>query len=171
MAYADLITIQTLNTGDVLTAALMTQVRNNDEFFADPPACSIKETTAQSVANNTSVAMTADEESFDNDSMHSTASNTSRITIQTAGRYLCLAKVDFAPDADGHRVLRIMKNGATNYDLLTVASPTAVTGTILSGAQSLVLSAGDYLECIAAHTAGAALNCTLLEFTVIFITR
>src|SRR5678815_101030 len=98
MAYADPLTIQTLNVNDILTAAVMMCFRNNGEFLIDPPAFSVFNSTAQSVADATATALTADSESFDNAAWHSTGSNTSRATCTTAGRYLPFATVQYAAD-------------------------------------------------------------------------
>lgn len=170
MAYADLLTVQTLNAGDVLTAAAMQQVRANEEFFVDPPACSIFNSAAQSVANNTLTAMTADSELFDNDSMHSTSVNTSRQAIQTAGRYLLVATLSFAGDIDGPRYGSFRVNGTTSYDGLGI--PSGVTNTlVVTSTRAIVLAAGDWVEAMCLHVAGAALNVTLKEFFAMFITR
>ncbi len=170
MAYAALSTIQTIATGQVFTAATLQQANDNDEFLINPPACSIKETTAQPVADSTATALTSDEENFDNDSMHSTTTNTSRITIQTAGRYLLYAVVSFASDLDGQRVLDFRVNGTTAYEVFR--ANTGGTGVIVATAvKTLVLSAADYVEIRASHNAGNALDVTLVEFAAIFITR
>lgn len=169
--YAALSTIQTIAAGEVFTAATLQQANDNGEFLIDPPACSIFDSTAQSLADNTSTAMTSNEENFDNDSMHSTASNTSRITIQTAGRYMFWATLSFAANSTGHRVLRLLVNNTTTYDLQVINSGTAATPIVLSGSKSLVLAASDYVECIGAQNSGGALNVTFLDLTAVFITR
>jgi hypothetical protein len=171
MAYAALSTIQTIATGQPFTAATLQQANDNDEFLIDPPACSIMESTAQSLADNTATTLTSNEENFDNDSMHSTATNTTRITAQTAGRYVFFATVSFAANATGHRVLRLLVNNTTSYDLQVVNSSTAATPIVLSGSKTLVLAASSYVECVAAQNSGGALNVTLLDLTAVYITR
>ena len=44
-----------------------------------------------SVSDSTWTSMTFDSERYDTDSIHSTASNTSRLTCVTAGKYLIIA--------------------------------------------------------------------------------
>ncbi len=171
MAYAALSTIQTIAAGQVFTAATLQQINDNGEFLIDPPACSIKETTAQAVTSGaTGEALTSDEENYDNDSMHSTASNTTRITIQTAGRYNLIARVGFDTNATGARSIFVKVNGTTSYVLMQIGAPTT-GGLILTGVINLVLSASDYVECWASQTSGGDLNVTLYEFAALFITR
>lgn len=171
MAYADLLTVQTLNTGDILTAACLTQIRNNGEFLINPPACSVFKAASVSVANNTLTQLVADSEIFDNDSMHSTSVNTSRITAQTAGRYLAFATVFFDVDADGIRNVKFRVNGTTTYECMQVPAVSATQGCIITGVRAIPMVAGDYFEVLVLHTAGAGLSTLLLEAGATFMTR
>ncbi len=168
--YVDINTIQTYNAGDILTAAALQQIRDNGEFFVDPPACSVYNSTTQSVLNATPTPLTADSEFFDNDSMHSTSTSQARITIQTAGRYDFRAYVRFASNPTGHRIVRFNKNGATAY---TAAAwdASATINTVIPAVFSLVCSVGDYVYVEVQHSAGAALNVTLDQFSALFLTR
>lgn len=172
MAYADLATVQATDPGDPLTAAWCDQVRDNEEFLIDPPFASVFNNAAVSVADNTITALTANSENFDNDALHSTVTNTGRLTVQTEGRYEFTCRVNFAADiTDGRRVLQLRKNGGTG---ITVASHRAVidgNSQTLSGFLKDAMLAGDYIEVLCLHTAGNALNVTLQEFTAEFITR
>lgn len=171
MAYVDIATLQTIAAGQPLSAATVQQIRDNEEFLIDPPACSVYNNAAQSVADNTGTDLTANSENFDNNSMHSTSSNTARITAQTAGRYLVFAQVVFAADADGRRALLFRVNNTTNYDVQAIPSVGAVNSMAVSGVRALTLAAGDYVTCRVVHTAGAALDVTLSEFAAMFRTR
>lgn len=172
MAYADLATVQATDPGDPLTAAWCDQVRDNEEFLIDPPFASVFNNTTQSVADNTITLLTANAENFDNDAMHSTVTNTGRLTAQTEGRYEFTCRVNFQADTtEGRRVLQIRKNGGT---AITVNSSRAVidgNSQTLSGFLKDTAIAGDYWEVLCLHTAGNALTVTLQEFTAEFITR
>jgi hypothetical protein len=172
MAYAALTTIQTLNTGDILTAACMQQVNANGEFLIDPPAASVYNNAAQSVANGSgsATALTANSEYFDNDTMHSTSVNTSRITATTAGRYLFVAQVQFAANATGNRRVGFLHNGTTTYQSALVGG-TGTNSTILTAVKLLTLAATDYVECTVWQTSGGNLDVTLLEYGATFLTR
>ena len=175
MAYADLVTIQATDPGSVLTAAWCDQARDNDEFLIDPPACSVFHSTTQSVATSTFTVLSADSEVFDNDAMHSTVTNTARITAQTAGRYLLFTRHNWQANTTGSRVIQYRVNGvdpgATAQQLAALPVATAGINTQLSAAWSLVLAAGDYVEVAGWQNSGAALNVTLEEFSAVFLTR
>ena len=51
------------------------------------------------------VAVTFDTERFDTDTIHSTSTNTSRLTINTGGKYLIGGAVTFTANATGQRQL------------------------------------------------------------------
>lgn len=172
MPYVDINTVQSYNPGDILTGAALQQIRNNGEFFIDPPACSVYNSVVQSTGDAAVVALSANSENYDNDSMHSTSTNNSRITAMTAGRYLVTFVVSFTANANGWRFVEVIKNGAT-VTRMTSSRPEA-TGTLatqLSGALTLVLSAGDYIQCRSYQNSGGALDVSLNEFAAMFMTR
>lgn len=171
MAYLDVATIQTTDPGDPLTAAWCDQVRDNQEFLVDPPVCSVYASAAQTIATNTSTALTADSENYDNDSMHSTVTNTSRITTQTAGRYLFTATAQFQSDPDGIRALRFKANGTTDYTGFTGEIGNTGNTMAITAVRTIVCSAGDYVEAITQHIAGNDLDVTLVEFVAVYLTR
>lgn len=68
----------TIATGQPLPAAVVQQIRDNEEFLISPPVCSVFNSTVISVANaGGGTVMTHDSEKYDSDAMHSTSSNTS----------------------------------------------------------------------------------------------
>jgi hypothetical protein len=170
MPYVDLNTIHNPSTGGIAPASWGDQARDNFEFLIDPPTCSVKAAVAQLLTSGVTTVLAAGAESFDNDGMHSTVTNTSRITIQTPGRYLITALARYAVNATGDRHLGLRVNGAGNHDLVSVlAAPTF--DTFLAGTKSFVFAAGDYLEVRATQNSGGNLNVTLEDFTAVFITR
>lgn len=172
MAYAALSTIQTIATGQVFTAATLQQANDNDEFLIDPPACSVYGSAAQTLTTDTLTAMNANSELYDNNSMHSTSTNTSRITCQTAGRYWVSGSVIFATNGTSERSIEFRKNGTTQYLGLKVNANTAGSqNTVLSAVRTVVLAAGDYIEVMARQRSGGNLDCSLDEFAAMFITR
>lgn len=174
MAYADLNTIHNPATGTAAPASWGDQVRDNLEFLIDPPSCAVYNSAVQSVSNNTLTTMTADSELYDNDSMHSTVTNTARITAQTAGRYLFSATVEHAGSASpaGYRQGNFTVNGTTHeFGMIVPAVASASIQTTLSWTRSLLLSASDYVEVTVRQTNGAALDVWLLEFSATYLTR
>lgn len=62
-------------------------VRDPIEFALNPPRVHAYDNTGIACADSTDVLLTLSGEQYDTDSMHSTASNTSRIVFTTAGSY------------------------------------------------------------------------------------
>jgi hypothetical protein len=169
--YVDLNTIHNPATGTVAPATWGDQSRDNQEFLIDPPACSISQAANTSCADATiTVLGTTATESFDNDAMHSDVTNRSRITIQTAGRYLFLARVSFAANSANSREVRFRIDGSTlvNGILLLHAGSATWRGSLTG---MLVLSAGQYVECVANQNSGGALDAALVEFAATYLTR
>lgn len=172
MAYGDLNTIHNPATGTVAPAAWGDQARDNDEFLIDPPTCSVFDTSSPSLTHDTVTVLNANSENYDNNAMHSTVSNTSRITFQTAGRYLLTAVLVFAANNSGNRGFNFRINGTTTLNMtLHPASSSGALTTNQSGARTYVASAGDYAEVTAYQSSGAGLVCELREFVAVFQTR
>ena len=169
MPYVDTQTIHNPATGTAIPAAWGDQTRDNSEFLIDPPFASVSHSATQVSVNGVGLALLANTELFDNNAMHSTVTNTSRITIQTAGRYKVAATVEFATDADGDRRLVFRVNGTTTHQSLRVSSSASTV--ILTGTRDLVLAATDYVEVVATQSAGNNLDVTLHEFSAMFVTR
>jgi len=113
----------------------------------------------QSIANNTVVALTFNSESFDTDSIHSTATNTSRLTIPTgkSGKYLISGGLYWAGNATGGRSTYVHKNGTRIfYAVQPVNQNTANIG--LSWSYVVDATAGDYYEFFVFQDSGGALN-------------
>ena len=62
------------------------------------------------VLDDTIHTINFDLEEYDTDGMHSTSTNTSRLTVQTAGKYLVWATVFWQSNATGYRATRLVKN-------------------------------------------------------------
>lgn len=171
--YDDLANTHVPATGTVAPAAWGLQIRENDEFLIDPPACSVYGSAAESVASSTNVWLSADSENYDNDAMHSTVTNTSRITAQTAGRYQATAVVVFEANTTvpAYRSIRWRVNGGSTIESTRFPSAGVNTTMVATGVRTFTLAAGDYLEVGCIHNAGVALNVTLDEFVLTFRTR
>lgn len=149
--------------GDYPTAAYFNQeIRDNVSFLANPPACRVTNTAVQSVGNAAWTAMTFDTELFDTDSMHSTSSNTSRITATTAGLYLFTGAIAWTANATGQRGCAFRKNSSgTNNPTDSGSLYTAVTNTTATytpAAMLIKLAAADYVELVGYQSSGGPLN-------------
>ena|SRR5688572_21878863 len=174
MTIVDLNTIHNPATGLVAPAAWGDGVRDNFEFLADPPAASVYNSGTQNVTNNTMTVLTANSENYDNDAMHSTVTNTSRLTVQTAGRWEFNAVVNFNGAGSGSpstRLLEFFVNGITSYGAGQYPDAgTAATSQIMGG-RTLTLVVGDYVEVRVRQQSGVTVAVTLNEFWALWRTR
>lgn len=138
------------------------------------PLCVIGNSSAISAANNDWTFFDdADTEAEDTDSMHSLVTDTGRITINTPGPYLVIAKVEFAANATGTRSVAIFKNG----DVGTLSSGGYFQATTKVGQKTQALhvrlrtyEAGDYVEAAAFQDSGGSLDATLTSFSAVLLT-
>jgi hypothetical protein len=170
LSYIDLNTIHNPATGTPAPATWGDQVRDNDEFLIDPPGCSVFHSTTQSTTSGTPFFPACDSETFDNDGMHSTVTNNSRITIQTAGRYLVIATGLWANNINGARDIGFRVNGSTLYSGMVIA-PAPSANTVVTSTRVIPFAVNDYIEIRAVQVSGGALNLTVVEFAVLFLTR
>ena len=141
----------------IFTSACPTAAELNDCY--DPPRCRVYNNANIAITTATDTALTFNSESFDVGAMHSTSTNTGRITIPTggAGTYLVQATILFAGNATGYRRLWITQNGATvGHDSNRMALAGASTGLnvqVLTQCQD-----GDILELYCFQDSGGNLN-------------
>lgn len=111
----------------------------------------------QSISNATWTALKFDSEAYDTDGMHSTSTNTNRVTCVTAGKYLVWGYVTFDANATGNRYAAIKKNG-TFY--VIEMRPTFGSGSTTTLHVDLLinLEKGDYVELFARQESGGSLN-------------
>lgn len=109
------------------------------------------------IPNATVVALAFNSERFDSDSIHSTSSNTSRLTCNSAGTYAITGGVSFDINSTGYRFVSIRLNG---FNILASTTIPATSGnyTNISVTTMYDLAATDYVELVVAQTSGGALN-------------
>lgn len=142
MAYT---TPTTRSTNDLITASIWnTDMVNNIIYLHDLlPGCRVYHNTTQSMTLSTDNTVLFNSERFDNDSMHSTVSNTGRITCVTAGTYLFIANIEWAT-APSTCELSLRLNGTTKFAWHQMTN--AQKRGIVMG--MYVLAAADYVELI-----------------------
>jgi hypothetical protein len=155
--------------GAVLTAAQWnSNVRDAVNFLLSPPTCELRQTVAQSIANGGSgTAVNLDTEDIDNDGMHSTVTNTSRVTAQTAGRYQFGGGVVYAANATNRRICWWALNGTAVTGSEATTAGSAVAGGSTGPAartKSVFLNVGDYVELVAFQDSGGVLNTAVATF-------
>jgi hypothetical protein len=76
--------------------------------------CRVYNNTAITIPHNTDTALTFNSERYDTDTIHTTGSNTNRLTCKTAGVYSITGHVQFEGNGTGHRTVFLRLNGSTD---------------------------------------------------------
>lgn len=104
----------TVSDGNVAPASWGNSVKAATDFLANPPACRVYNSSNISITNGTLTTLTFNSERFDTDTMHSTSTNTGRITFNTAGLYVVGGNISWAADTDyTRRIFYIQYAGGT----------------------------------------------------------
>lgn len=156
----------------VYTAAqLDQQLKDNLGFLYTPPSCLTVNNANQSVAHNTNTNLNMQTEQWDTDTIHSTASNTYRHEINTAGTYLQFAGGMFSISSTaGGRSIFLQENGpARTGEIWVPGGIPTVTDTPLQVAHTGLMTATDYIDLLGFQNSGGALN--ILASTVWMLTH
>lgn len=171
MSYVDLNTVHNPSTGGVAPASWGDQIRDNLEYLVEPASCRVFHSGQQLLTHATWVTLLADSESWDSASMHSTSSNTSRITVPASGKYLFTATGEFGNHETGMRWLRFLVNGSATQPFFA-AAVTNYTGARGSGSTMRSFTAGNYVEVQALQNSGnSTITGQLLEFSCVRVSR
>lgn len=142
----------------VTAAQLNANIRDAINFLISPPLCIMRQTTVQSIASAGWVSILFDTEDVDRDNGHSTVTNTSRYTAQTAGYYTVNSIVTFAANNVNDRGAGLAVNGALQNGKIVFMQ--AVTGQFSTSQinSTVFLNVNDYLETQGWQESGGALN-------------
>lgn len=126
--------------------------------LASVPRVAAFSSSNPSIANNTVTYLTFDSEDHDTDTMHSTVSNTGRLTATTAGVYLIVASANWKDAAAaGLRAVGISRNAARTNLAYVQTVGTAGQTTYQQAVIVYPLNAGDYVEMWVQQNSGGAL--------------
>ena len=147
----------TRSTNDLITAAIWNadMVENIKWLYNGNPGCRVYHNTTQSMTGSSDNTVLFNTERYDTDTMHSTVSNTGRITVTTAGTYMFHAQIDWAT-APGSNVMFLRLNGATKVASVnwTGSSDTCEITTIYA------MVATDYMELLVNPATTQTINST-----------
>jgi len=118
------------------------------------PAARVYNNAALTIANITTTALTFNSERIDTHAIHSTSSNTSRLTAPTEDIYIITGHIQWQSNATGTRTLYIRLNGTTYISILFFANLTANSQSMTVSAVHY-LAAGDYVELVVYQDSGA----------------
>lgn len=162
MATVPSVTTQT--TGGTASAAWANSVKSGIDFFTtNLPIVAVKQGVAQSIPDSAWTALTFATETVDSDGMHSTSTNTARLTAVTAGYYRVVGRYAWASHASvSRRLVGVRKNGTgtgvPDQGFIEVASVAGASGAAAFPKDLIQLAVGDYLELMVYQNSGGALN-------------
>lgn len=139
--------------------------RRIDPFYTKP-SCIVTNSVDQVIPNfvTTLTQLTYNTEIDDTTAtMHSTVTNTGRITIPRAGRYLLWANAIFQSNAVGLRAIELRKNGSTTPMLSDTSPAISGAGTPIIVSRHDVAAVNDFYEVFVAQTSGGNLNVQTLS--------
>ena len=113
--------------------------------------------SAQSIANNSNVAIALNAEDFDSHGFHDNVTNNTRFTIPAGldGLYLVVGQVAHGLDTAGTtRGCNIHKNGSMRGQ--TYMAPNQTFDTVVQASCILPMVAGDYVELVGYQNSGSA---------------
>lgn len=137
-------------------AAAIADLEAQIDAVGSQPACRVYNSGALSVNNTTLTALTFNSERHDPDAMHSTSSNTSRITIPEDGLYVVGAGVQWDSNSTGYRYIGIFLNGGATQLVGHRQPAHSFNEMVVETVYKFV--AGDYIEVKAEQSSGGALN-------------
>lgn len=126
---------------------------------AAQPRCILRHGQTQSMPDGVWTGLNFDTEDEDVGAMHSTVSNSSRVTITSTGIYELCASVYFTPNSSGVRGLRFMKNDVTILPGVTFVlgfSNNSVGNGLALTAKHRFTTSGDYVTAQGIQIAVAA---------------
>jgi hypothetical protein len=145
--------------GETVTAAYMnSNVRDTGNFFLNAPSARVFNSATLSIANGVSTAITFNSERWDNDGIHSTSSNTGRLTCVTAGVYDIGVALGWAANTAGVRIVRLRLNGGATYVGIDDRNATSSGNSECAFSVPWKLAAADFVEVEVFQNSGGALN-------------
>jgi hypothetical protein len=124
------------------------------------PAARVYHNANQSIATGTETTLAFNSERFDNDTIHDTSSNNSRLTCKTAGKYLISAQVQWEAGGTSRRILYLRLNGTTKIATKRFAAFEESENDITT---LYDLAVNDYVEVRVRQETGGALNVTVTD--------
>lgn len=161
----------TFTSGEIPTAAKLTQIKTAGDFWALTPRCQVYATATFNVPTSGTYALMTGwaAETFDvvqsgDTPMHDLVTNPERIYIRTTGKYIITGQVTFTSNATGTRKVSVRANSAgssSGGSSLFISTQGAINGDdtpVPLPPFMIPLTAGDYIEVFLRQTSGAALT-------------
>ena len=135
----------------------------NAAAWTTPDGCRAYNSAAESITNSTVQTLTFDSERYDNGNLHSTVTNTSRLTAAKAGKYFITGHVVWAGNTTGYRALWIHWNASQDICGQCVQF-TSADPLDMSVSTVFYLAAAQYVELTVEQKSGVALNVVTVAY-------
>lgn len=149
-----------VDQGSVDATTFNTKLVDPINFLQNPPLAVLRQTVAQTLANNTSTVITFTTEDEDSENGHDNSTNPSRYTAVYAGWYWVAGAICYSTSATGARYTWLRVNGSdlngSMSSLPTVSS--ADFAGVATRARLVSLVVGDYVELVGHQTSGGNLD-------------
>ena len=146
-------------TGSYPNPAIAGGAVGTASFSSTIPAVRVSKSAGELVPDNHFTALTFDTEDYDTADLHSTTTDTSRLTAPVAGIYRVSALMNWTENGTGDRVLVLARNGFFGsppvQNQQQGISERPVTAEVST---EIKLAAGDYVEFIVFQRSGGPLN-------------
>ena len=120
------------------------------------------------IPNTTNVTLTFDSETYDTDSIHSTVSNTERLTCKTAGKYIVLVCILWVANATGSRIVRLRLNDTSYISYDTKGGLSASLNTGMTTSALLYLEVNDFVTVYVNQDSGGELDILASDYYSLF---
>lgn len=147
---------QCITSGTSGTWRELGNLRNQSGYLGE--GARVYRDSVQAITTGTWTPVTFNQEDYDVGDVHSTVTNTSRLTAGVDGIYAIIGLFHFAGDATGIRAGRIRLGGATTIGETNELNPVAGSSCKMKVMTQYELSATDYVELEVYHTKGSDLN-------------
>lgn len=144
--------------GTPVSAARLNNIEQGIYDAHFQPCARVYHNAAQSIGASAETTLAFNSERFDTDTIHDTATNNSRLTCKTAGKYMITAHVEWASGtADTLRTVIIRLNGTTQIGRVDMLpSVAAVVSQPLTTMWDLAVN--DYIEVRVFQSTAGSLN-------------
>lgn len=123
----------------------------------DPPRAQAINTTSQSIANNTSTALTFASAQYDTDGMWRPGTSTAKLFCTTPGLYAVTAQISWDNNTSGYRAAALNHSGGRRY-ASDYRPPTDGGQSEASLAAQVTMEEDDWIEFRVRQTSGGALD-------------
>lgn len=149
--------------GTSIDAADLNKIEDGIFNAHQQPVVRVFNSTNLTLTTGVEFALTFDSERIDQaggsaSTMHSTVSNSQRLTAIYAGVYLIVGNAQFAANATSYRQLRIRLNGTTFLAAVSSPSNTAAIATKMQISTIYSMAVNDYVELLALQNSGGNLD-------------